>query len=167
MSAQFVRLDPRIWGPAILALCLSGGCVPPPNPYNQPLPRPADGNAPSWSPPATTASKPKYYVPRPADPELTAKRKKLLDMYQNAGIIRGIERPGKDPRLIVTAAFYQMEFKDKKALALLAFAHAHNLHTSVTADTLDPTEFYLWIKDSRTGKTVGSVDPLDGFVLND
>ncbi len=92
---------------------------------------------------------PKVEIPN--SPELQSDRQDFIAKLIVRGVFARLEQPASLPHLWVTPTFMALDFKMKEKFVSIVFAYCY-------ADADEPGRGIVVIKDSRTGKRIGSMD---------
>jgi hypothetical protein len=82
----------------------------------------------------------------------------VVRMSQERGIVSSYQLHDVAPSISVRPAFHQMDFEDKKAIAIAFLVHAQRQRP-------DAGYQFVMIKDSRNNNTVGNYDQRLGLTL--
>jgi hypothetical protein len=90
-------------------------------------------------------------------PEKQAKREELLQDLINEGVFYKVEKSGDYPYVYVNTKFYFLSIDEKKSFVNVAFTYffAQNIKNN-----------FLIVKDSKTGKNIGTFSLLMGLDLD-
>ena len=95
----------------------------------------------------TKSVKQTYLQKIDVSPEMQAKRKNAIEKLIRKGVFYKIEIPGSLPRVYVGDLFYMAEIDQKRLFISIVYAYYN---------TNDPSMDVVGIRDSRTGKEIGT-----------